>query len=596
VDPAASLRATPPFHTLPEPLFADAVAHLEAFAAPAGTWLSRAGGEPLAHLYLIRAGTVRLERHGQTVQVLEEGETFGFTSLLTGAAALDVVVDEDLSAWRLPREVFERLLADGPFAGHFAAGLGQRLRSSLDQSPVAAFQPSLALPVGDLVRREAVWLRPGATIVEAARVMRGDHISSVLVRSEPPAILTDRDLRNRVVADGLPGDTPLSRVASSPLRTVAAETPVYEAWLTLLDGGIHHLPVVRRGEIVGVVTSTDLMRVSSHGPMALLRRVERLASRESLAGYAARISEMAAGLLSARIDPVVIAQLVARLNDSLLRTALRWAEADLGPAPAPWAWLSLGSEGRMEQTLITDQDNALVFADEGLPSRGWSRQLAGRVVADLRAAGFPECPGGYMATRWNGPLREWRERFRTWLAEPQPQALLEAAIFFDHRRAAGALDVASLQAIVADAVDLPAFLRALFEQALRFRPPAALLLRMRGESSTVDLKKHGLAPVVLLARCYALEIGSAERGTLGRLEAAERAGRMDPELREAVAEAYRFLLGLRLRLQLRHVSEGRPPGDEVALSELSPVERSRLKESFRAIRGWQDAAAHRYRV
>jgi len=305
---------------------------------------------------------------------------------------------------------------------------------------------------------------------------------------------------------------------------------------------------------------------------------------------------MVGGLLSARLDPIVIAQLVARLNDSLLRTAIRWAEAELGPAPAPWAWLSLGSEGRMEQTLITDQDNALVFADEGLPARGWYADLAARVVADLRTAGFPECPGGYMATRWNGPLAEWRERFRTWLVAPEPQALLEAAIFFDHRRAAGALDVSPLQAVTADAADLPAFLRAMVEQALRFRPPAALLLRLRGESSTVDLKKHGLAPVAFLARCTALELGSAERSTLARLEAAERAGRMDPELRETLAEAYRFLLGLRLRLQLRRLTAGLPPSDEVPLSGLSPVERSRLKEAFRAIRGWQDAAADRHRI
>ena len=117
MDPAPFLRATPPFDALPEPLFADAVARVERCAFPAGTWLARAGGEPLHHLFVIRRGTVRLERHGQTVQVLEEGETFGFTSLMTGAAALDVVAEEDLALWRLPQETFERLLADRAFAG-----------------------------------------------------------------------------------------------------------------------------------------------------------------------------------------------------------------------------------------------------------------------------------------------------------------------------------------------------------------------------------------------------------------------------------------------------------------------------------------------
>ena len=120
------------------------------------------------------------------------------------------------------------------------------------------------------------------------------------------------------------------------------------------------------------------------------------------------MAEMVSALLAARLDPVMIAGLVARLNDALLRPILRWAEADLGPAPAPWAWVALGSEGRMEQTLLTDQDNALVFADEGAGARAWYQAFAERVNDDLEAAGFPRCPGGYMARNWLGTMAEWR--------------------------------------------------------------------------------------------------------------------------------------------------------------------------------------------
>jgi len=596
VDPVAFLRATPPFDALPRPLFDEAAPHLEPCAHPAGTWLARAGGEPLHHLYVIRRGAVRVERHGQSLQFLEEGETFGFTSLITGVASLDVMVEEDLEAYRLPAAVFQRLLADPAFSGHFSAGLGERLRSSLERSPVAVFQSDLSGPVGALVRQPAVWVEAGARVVEAARVMRDRRLSSVLVRTDPPGILTDRDLRNRVVAEGLAGDAPVSAVASSPLRTVAAETPVYQAWMELLDAGLHHLPVVERGEVLGVVSSTDLMRSSERGPMAVLRRVERLSSREALPGYGAQVAEMAAALLSARVDPAVIGELVARLNDALLRPILRWAEADLGPAPAPWAWMAFGSEGRMEQTLLTDQDNALVYAARGSDRREWFQAFAERVNRDLESAGFPRCPGGYMARAWHGTLPEWRERFRGFLVDLRPQALLEAAIFFDFRRVAGPLDLAPLQAAAREAAGQEVFLRAMAEQALRFQPPHLLLLRMRGGSPAVDLKKHGLSPVVFLARCYALEAGVAERNTLRRLLAAERAGRMEPDLRATVSEAYRFLLGLRMRRQLEQVVAGKEPGDEVALSSLSPVERSRLKESLRAIRGWQELAAYHYQV
>ena len=152
---------------------------------PAGTRLAHAGGEPMQHLFVIREGSVRLERHGQTVQVLEEGETFGYTSLITGKATFDVVVEEDLVAFELPAAVFRRLEEDPRFAAHFAAGLGERLRASLEQSPVAGFQPDLSAEAGRLVRGPPIWVGPDATVVEAARAMRDHRISSVLVARRP---------------------------------------------------------------------------------------------------------------------------------------------------------------------------------------------------------------------------------------------------------------------------------------------------------------------------------------------------------------------------------------------------------------------------
>jgi CBS domain-containing protein len=596
MDEAAFLRSIPPFDVLPRDRFEEAARGAVERRFAAGTWLAHVGGEPMQHLYVIRKGSVRLERHGQTVQVLEEGESFGYTSLITGKATLDVVVEEDLVACELPAAVFRRLEEDARFAAHFAAGLGERLRASLEQSPVAAFHPDLSGEALRLVRGPPVWVGPEATVVEAARTMRDHRISSVLVRTEPPGILTDRDLRNRVLAVGLGGDAPVAGVATRPLWTLPAETPVYEAWMALLDEDRHHLPLVRDGEVVGVVTSTDLMRSSAQGPVAAIRAVERLASRDGLRGYGARVAEMVSALLAARLDPVMIARLVARLNDALLRPVLRWAETDLGPAPAPWAWLALGSEGRMEQTLLTDQDNALAFADEGNDARAWFQAFAGRVNDDLEAAGFPRCPGGYMACNWLGTSAGWRGRFREWIHQPTPPGLMEAAIFFDHRRVAGRLDLDGLQEEIAEARDQPIFLRAMAGEALRFAPPRMLLLRLRGESSVVDLKKHGISPIVFLARCYALEVGSPVRHTIDRIDAVVRAGLLDAETGGNISEAYRFLVGLRLRLQLRSLVAGRPVVDEVALSELTPLERTRLKESFRAVNAWQEVAAYHHRL
>jgi CBS domain-containing protein len=596
LDPVAFVRSTPPFDGLPPEAFATAAHAIEIVFHPSGTRLLSRGGEPSRHLYVIRKGAVRLEREGQTVQLLEEGEVFGFTSLISGEATLDVMVEEDLLAYRLPKIEFEALLEHAAFAGHFASGLAERLRNSLERSEVASFQPDLGVPVATLLRSAPVRVPPTATVGEAARLMAGRCVSSALVDSVPPGIVTDRDFGRRVLAVGKGPETPVLEVASAPLRTVAAETPVYEAWRILLDAGVHHLPVTRGEDIVGVLSSTDLLRFTAAGPVAVMRSVERLASRDALPGYGARVAEMASSLFAGGLEPIVIGGFVARLNDRLLGRILRMAEADLGAPPTPYAWLAFGSEGRMEQTLLTDQDNALVYGEDSPAARAYFARFAERAIADLQAAGFPRCPGGYMATRWQGPLDEWRDRFHGWLEKATPTALLEASIFFDFRPVHGDLDVAALHALAARAGGARTFLSAMAKSALTFRPPGGLVLRIRGDASRVDLKLKGISSIVFLGRVYGLEAGARTSNTLGRIRAAFDAGLIAKDTLETLTEAYGFLLRLRLREQLRMIAEGRPPVNVVSIADLSSLERSRLRDTFRAIEDWQERAAYHYRT
>jgi CBS domain-containing protein len=200
-----------------------------------------------------------------------------------------------------------------------------------------------------------------------------------------------------------------------------------------------------------------------------------------------------------------------------------------------------------------------------------------------------------MASSWNGTVSEWVQRFAGWFEARQPKELLVASTFFDLRRVAGTLDLEPLEAALSDTARHQVFLRYLAHAALELRPPSSLVLRLR-ESAEVDLKMQGLSPIVCLARCYGLEVGSRARNTRERLEAAVQAGLMGPEAFEGVSEAYRYLLGLRLRLQLRHLSEGRPPVNKVAFADLSGIERSRLKDSFRAVKSWQEKAAYHYQA
>jgi CBS domain-containing protein len=201
-----------------------------------------------------------------------------------------------------------------------------------------------------------------------------------------------------------------------------------------------------------------------------------------------------------------------------------------------------------------------------------------------------------MATRWRGSLDWWRRQFREWAEEPKPQALLHASIFFDFRAVHGHLDLAPLVEEVARAARSDTFRNAMARVALGFKPPPSLLLRIRGESSSLDIKAHGVTPVVGLARVYGLEVGSRSRATLDRLQDAVRVGVMGRDELATISEAYHFIVQLRLRQQLRMAAEGEEVSNVISLARLSSIERTRLKDAFGAIARWQERAAFHFHV
>jgi CBS domain-containing protein len=460
----------------------------------------------------------------------------------------------------------------------------------------AGGEDGLRAPVGSIVSRPALFVSPDATVGEAARAMREAGTGSVLVEAPSPGIVTDRDLRNRVLADERTAETPVRAIMSHPLKSLPAETPLHEVLLLMLDEDVHHVPVTREGRIVGVVTDKDLLRRQARGPLPLLERIKSVRRLDALEGYVLEVAATARSLLGNDVEPVRIARVIASLSDALTTKLLCLAENELGSPPCPYAWLALGSEGRMEQVLITDQDNALVYRDDTPEAHEYFRALADRAVDGLLRSGFPPCPGGYMATRWRRPLAAWEVAFARWLETPEPQALLEAEIFLDFRRVHGDLSIEPLERILLSGAGHPVFLFQLARAATRFRPPLRPIGRIRAEHGEVDLKRGGLAAIVLLARLGALTAGSLARGTLERLDAAAGAGALGPDTVEAVGDAFRFLLRLRLREQLRSLDAGRDPGNSVRVESLSPLERRRLREAFKAVADAQRSVALRYRT
>jgi CBS domain-containing protein len=594
--PIDFLRAHPPFDRLGPEALHDLESGLEIAFQPKDARILERGGPPNRVLYVVRKGSVRLERDGEVVQVLEEGECFGFPSLIGRTSPhADVVAAEDVLLYQVPGDAFDRLFARREFADFFVAGLGERLKRSaaVQALPIGK---ELATPIGRLPVSPPVHVRPDATVGDAARLMRDKGISSVLVEGEPLGILTDRDLRSRVLAEGRGPATPVGDVATRPVRTVSADATLFETLVFMLEQRVHHAPVEAGGSIVGVVTDTDVLRLYTKSPLYLLRNIDRVAAPADLHRYAAELAAMVETLVWGGLGAVQIGPIVSRLNDALVGRLARLAEAELGPPPVPYAWIVFGSEGRMEQTLLTDQDNAIVHGDGEPGAAAYFQALAEHVVRGLVAASFPPCPGGFMATNWRRPLAEWLQLFRGWIATPEPRALVEALNFFDFRAVHGTLALDPLEETIRQAGREQLFLAHFARASIGLRPPLGAFRQLRAEDGGVDLKKGGLAPIVSLARLHAIEAGSPARSTLDRLDAAAAGGTLSRPSAEILGEGFRFLLGLRLREQLRAIRAGEAPSNVVRLEHLSTVERQHLKGVFVAIRELQQATGMRYAV
>ncbi len=457
------------------------------------------------------------------------------------------------------------------------------------------FGQELATPVGELVLREALFVSAQDSVAEAARVMRQARTSSALVSGDPVGILTSGDLRNRVLAEQLPPDTPVADVMTLPVSSLPEDAPLYRALLLMLDHGFEHVPVTRDGQVIGVITHMDMLRHQAHSPMLLLSRIRSLDGLPALDSYADEIAETAQALLTDGLQPARIARVVATLNDALSGRLLQLAQDQLGPPPCPFAWLALGSEGRREQILPSDQDSALAFRDDTPEAAAYFGALATIVVDGLLQAGFAPCDGGYMAVNWCRPLAEMARTFRTWVEEPGPQAMVEASVFLDFRRVHGDLSVDPLQQILLDARHRPLFLAGLARSAGSFEPPLGLLGRVRTQDGLLDLKHSALVAIVIMGRIFALEAGSPARSTVARLEAAAAANVITARRAKELADIFSFLIRLRLREQLRQHEAGSTPDNRIRLDELTGLEQRRLRDGFKTVIQMQRTTTTRLR-
>jgi CBS domain-containing protein len=594
---------------------------------PAGTVMLTEGGPPSDYLQIVVSGGVKVslptgDRGEVEVDYRSEGAAIGYLSLFSGdRSRVNVVAAEDTVCLLIPREPFLDLLERRPdirefFTRTFISTYMDKAFSDMRAASLTEGgreQLLFTTPVGELTSREPVSAPSGVSIREAAGIMARNRVSSLILTDAagaPVGILTDSDLRDKVAAAGLDGAGPVAAVMSPVAVTVDASALCFDALLAMMRNNVHHLPVLEDGRLRRVITNHDLMLLAGNSPLSVVRDIDDQQDLAGLARAAGKVDALISTLLKEGARAGNIGRVITEINDRLVSRTLELVGRELGPAPVAWSWIVFGSEGRREQSFKTDQDNAIVYADPRDPEQArraldWFARFTPRVRDALAACGFPPCPAGYVAANpaWCQPLESWKHTFSGWIAAPDAEAVLRALILFDFRPlAAGEPMATELRAHLNAAIRrTPAFLGFLANQIVKNPPPIGFLNRLVVEKEgehrdRLNLKLRAIAPIVDLARLFALEKGVVETGTLDRLRALRGLNTIVGHYGEELEQAFEFLMFLRINHQHAQIAAGLEPDNFVDPRSLSALEMKTAREAFGLVAKLQGLVIERYRA
>jgi CBS domain-containing protein len=546
----------------------------------------------------VRSGAVELVLDGRVLDLQGVGELFGQASMLSGLpTGFTARAEQDTVCYRIPADVVRGLLGR-PEALQFVTRTlldRGRLAREADERSGEGAAPAHQ-PVAALMRKALIVCPPQTSIRDAAQRMTDSGATSVVVDlGGSLGILTDRDLRTRVVAGGLSHDAPVSEAMTAPAYTVAADRLGSEVWLDMLDRGVRHFPVLSAtGEVLGVVEDTDLVAAETRTSFHLRAAIARASTTDELVEAARDLRPTIVALHRARTAPLHLAGIQSVVVDALIRRLIDLTVAEVGDAPTPFAWLALGSLARREALPGSDVDSAVAWRgeDEEHPTiLDYALAVGRRVDEGLVACGLRVDTKGTTAANplLVRSLASWRRAAQSWLEDPtQEQALILVSVVVDSRPVWGIHTGVSLAEGFRDARRHPALLRQLARFALSFRPPTGFLRGLVVEHSgehrgRLDLKHGGLVPIVDLARWAGMAAGVTSASTPERLRAAAAAGTLSAADAATLADAFELVMGLRVQHHVQQIEAGSEPDDYIDPATLSPLTRRYLKEAFRAV-------------
>jgi len=607
-----------PFTFLPEEEISRIAASISIINYPEDTMLFIQGQSKLEYLYIIKKGAAERyfeENDVKTLRgILGEGDMFGGISMLMnkGIAIRTLRVTEDSYFYILSKEIFLDICQKyEAFSDYFTDTFGKRMLDRSYAEIIAGnFRPAevspefFNQPVESIVNRELVYCDHEMPIQAAAAVMSEHNSSSIFIRDTDGdfvGVVTDNDLRKKVTATGYDILKPVSDIMTSPLVSVSSQALIFETMMEMMKNNIKHLAVSdSKGKVVGVITNRDLLKAQGQSPFFIVREIAQARFVNQIVQVHRQVPKLIQALINTGAKSQNVTRFLTTVSDAILQKLIGFAIDEMGPPPARFVFMILGSEGRKEQTLKTDQDNAIIIEDlsakAAKAAMSYFLSFSEKVCGWLDEAGYEFCKGGVMAKnpQWCQPLKVWKKYFMEWIHTAAPEALLQASIFFDFRGAYGDTDLIDelRNHLFESLVVWPGFFRHLAENAMFFTPPIGFfrnfLVESKGEHRDSFDIKAAMQPVVDYARIYALNHRVAETNTLGRLRELLDLKVLSAQQYQELDTVYSYLMQQRFVRQVKaSIEENGKPDNYINPKKLSRIEQTTLKEIFKRIEKFQ---------
>lgn len=620
------LSNIPPFQFLDEATLKNLVSDLSMEFYPKGTVIQYQGGPAPKFLYIIKKGEVKVfikkENEEVFVDYRGEGDLIGYLLIFGGdKARATVTAIDDTICYLIRRETIQNILHSNPSVREFFHK--SFLKRYLDKTFKEIQNKNLVygggdrilftMPVGELASKDIIQASQNISIQEAAQIMSDYRISSLILVDEkntPTGIITDRDLRDKVVSKGKNCNDPVHHIMSVPNVRSDVKEFCFEAILKMVKHNVHHLLVMKDDKLRGILTNHDLMLIQGTSPLSIVKDIESQNTVDALIPVSGRINNIIGILLSEGAKASITTRIITEINDRLIRRILEIAEERFGEPPVPYCWIVFGSEGRKEQTFKTDQDNALIYhdpADREMEEAAteYFREFTLFVRDGLVKCGFPLCPADFMATNpmWRQPLHVWRKYFINWLSTPTADAVLNSVTFFDFRAVHGETRLLDWlkEYTLAMAKDSKIFLGYIANLAIKNMPPIGFLKAFVVEKSgehkdKLNIKVKGLAPLVDIVRLFALEKGISETSTVERIHALRDKHTIVKEYADELLHAFEFIMLLRIQHQYAQMKEGASINNYIDPNQLGNLEKRIAKETFQLITNIQNLIIERYKA